>query len=120
MLAFRDQDLFISVITLGELTKGIALVDPGRRQQALTDWLLGLEQQFSDRILEITSDVVRIWGELTAAAQLNGRVAPATDGLIAATALHHGLKVMTRNIDDFAPTGAEVLNPWAASGVHDD
>ena len=119
VLAFRDQDLFISVITLGELTKGIALLDPGRRQQALTDWLLGLEQQFSDRILEITSDVVRVWGELTAAAQLNGRVVPATDGLIAATALHHGLKVMTRNIDDFAPTGAEVLNPWAASGVHD-
>ena len=56
---------------------------------------------------------------MTAAASRNGRVVPATDGLIAATALHHGLKVMTRNIDDFAPTGAEVLNPWAATGIHD-
>ena len=119
VLAFRDRDLFISVITLGELAKGIALLDPGRRQQALTAWLIGLEQQFSDRILEITSDVVRVWGELTAAAQRNGRVVPATDGLIAATAVHHGLKVMTRNIDDFAPTGAEILNPWVASGVHE-
>ena len=119
VFAFRDQDLFISVITLGEMAKGIALLDPGRRQQALTDWLVGLEQQFSDRILEITSDVVRVWGELTAAAQRNGRMVPATDGLIAATALHHGLKVMTRNIDDFAPTGVDILNPWTASGVHE-
>ena len=112
-------DLFISVITLGELTKRIALLDPGQRKKALTDWLLGLEQQFSDRILEITSDVVRVWGELTAAASRNGRAVPATDGLIAATALHHGLKVMTRNIDDFAPTGVEVLNQWVTSGVHE-
>jgi len=55
---------------------------------------------------------------LAAAAQHNGRVVLATDDLIAATALHHGLKVMTRIVDEFAPTGAEVLNPWATSGVH--
>ena len=59
-------------------------------------------------------------GELIAAAQRNGLVVRATDGLIAATALHDGLKVMTRSIDDFAPIGAEVPNPWAASGVNDD
>ncbi|MEX2498661.1 MAG: type II toxin-antitoxin system VapC family toxin [Wenzhouxiangellaceae bacterium] len=119
VLAYRDQDLFISVITLGELVKGVALLDPGRRQQELRAWLLGLEQQFSDRILDITSDVVSVWGELTAAAQRNGRVVPATDGLIAATALHNSLNVMTRNIDDFAPIGVDLLNPWAASGVHE-
>ena len=119
VLSFRDQDLFISVITLGELTKGIALLDPGKRQQELKAWLVGLEQHYSDRILDITGDVVRIWGELTASAQLHGQIVPAIDGLIAATALHHNLQVMTRNVDDFSPTGVRVLNPWAPPGVHE-
>jgi len=119
VLKFRDQELFISVITLGELAKGIALLDPGERQQELNAWLAGLEQHYADRILDITSDIVRVWGELTAAAQRNGRVVPASDGLIAATALHHGLRVMTRNVDDFAPTGVRILNPWMPPGVHE-
>jgi toxin FitB len=119
VLAFRDRELFISVLTLGELAKGIALLDGGQRQQELNAWLLGLEQQYADRILDITGDIVRVWGELTAAAQRNGRVVPATDGLIAATALHHGLQVMTRNVDDFKPTGVRVLNPWMTPGVHE-
>lgn len=119
VLAFQDKELFLSVITLGELAKGIALLEPGLRQQELSAWLLGLEQQFSHRILDITGDVTRIWGELTAAGQRNGRMIPATGGLIAATALHHGLQVMTRNVDDFAPTGVGLLNPWSASGVHE-
>ncbi|MEX2498260.1 MAG: type II toxin-antitoxin system VapC family toxin [Wenzhouxiangellaceae bacterium] len=119
VLAFRDEDLFISVLTLGKLAKGIALLDTGQRQQELNAWLLGLEQHYADRILDITGDIVRVWGELTAAAQRNGRVVPATDGLIAATALHHGLQVMTRNVDDFAPTGVRILNPWMPPGVHE-
>lgn len=119
VLAFRDRDLFISVITVGELAKGIALLDAGRRQQDLTAWLHGLEQHYSDRILDITGDIVHRWGELTASAQRHGRVVSATDGLIAATALHHGIQVMTRNIDDFTPTGASLLNPWVSPGVHE-
>jgi len=119
VLASRDNDLFISVLTLGELAKGVALLDAGQRQQELNAWLTGLEQQYADRILDITGDIVRVWGELTAAAQRNGRVVPATDGLIAATALHHGLQVMTRNVDDFAPTGVRILNPWMPPGVHE-
>ncbi len=119
VLTFRDRELFISVITLGELTKGIALLDKGRRQQDLIAWLHGLEQHYADRILDITSDIVRVWGELSAAAQRNGRVVSATDGLIAATALHHGFQVMTRNVDDFASTGVRILNPWMPPGVHE-
>lgn len=119
VLAFRDNDLSISVLTVGELAKGVALLAAGQRQQELNAWLTGLEQQYADRILDITGDIVRVWGELTAAAQRNGRVVPATDGLIAATALHHGLQVMTRNIDDFTPTGVRVLNPWMPPGVHE-
>lgn len=96
---------------MGELAKGIALLDPGRREQELRAWLLGLEQRFSDRILDINSDVVRLWGELTTVAQQNGRVIPASDGLIAATALHHSLTVLTRNSDVFADSGVNLLNP---------
>ncbi len=120
VLAFRDRELFISVLTLGELAKGIALLDAGQRQQELNAWLTGLEQQFADRILDITADIVRVWGELTAAAQRNGRVVPATDGLIAATALQHGLQVMTRNVENFTPTGVRVLDPWLPPGVHEE
>lgn len=120
VLGFRDNDLFISVLTLGELAKGIALLDAGQRQQELNAWLTGLEQQFADRILDITADIVRVWGELTAAAQRNGRVVPATDGLIAATALQHGLQVMTRNVENFTPTGVRVLDPWLPPGVHEE
>lgn len=119
VMAIGNRDLFISVITLGELTKGVALLKPGKRQAELQVWLDGLEQNYTDRILDITSKIVRVWGDLTAAAQRNGRVVSAADGLIAATALHHGLDVMTRNIDDFAPTGVRLLNPWAPPGVHE-
>lgn len=119
VLAFPDRELFLSAITLGELTKGIALLDPGRKQDELKAWCLGLERHYADRILDITGDIVRAWGELTAAAQQNGRIVPATDGLIAATALHHNLQVMTRNVDDFAPTGVRLLNPWSSPGVHE-
>lgn len=119
VLGFSDRELYLSVITLGELAKGIALLDPGPRQDELNAWLLGLERQYADRILDITGDIVRVWGELTAAAQRTGRVVPATDGLIAATALHHNLQVMTRNVDDFAPTGVRLVNPWAPPGVHE-
>jgi predicted nucleic acid-binding protein len=105
--------LFLSVITLGELTKGVLLLAEGRRKQELNSWLLGLEQQFSDQILTIDQDVARLWGELSARAQVRGIQIPASDGLIAATALRHGLHVMTRNTRHFAASGALILDPWS-------
>lgn len=110
--AIPDDQLFISVITLGELIKGITLLDEGKRKTELKTWLDGLERDYGDRVLPIDSETVRLWGELTAAAQRNGRIVPALDGLIAATARWHGLRVMTRNIDDFAPMGVMLVNPW--------
>ena len=110
--AIESEYLFLSVITLGEITKGITLLDHGTRKVALEEWLLTLEQEYDDRILVIDSEVSRIWGELTAAAQMEGHTIPACDGLIAATAIRHGLHVMTRNTTNFTPTGAMLLNPW--------
>jgi predicted nucleic acid-binding protein len=106
-----DQ-LFLSVITVGELTKGIAMLPVGRRRQELTKWLLGLEQRFGEKILPVNSDVARRWGELTAHAQTEGTLIPVRDGLIAATASWFGLHVMTRNSRHFAASGVAIIDPW--------
>lgn len=106
------DDMYLSVITLGEVAKGIVRLEDGRRKRELESWLLGLEQQFEERILPVDHEVARIWGELTARAQARGDQVPAGDGLIAATAIRNGLHVMTRNTRDFAATGAFIVDPW--------
>jgi len=110
--AIRNRDLFLSVITVGELTKGITLLPAGRKKDALSEWLLVLEQDYAERILPVDAETARVWGELTAAAQSGGKTVSVSDGLIAATAIRHGLHVMTRNVSDFRDTGAMLINPW--------
>lgn len=112
--ALDDEELFMSVISIGEILKGISLLPEGSRKNALASWLDTLERNYGDRILPIDRDICRGWGELTARAQKSGRHVSATDGLIAATALHHGLQVMTRDTADFEPTGVLLSNPWRA------
>lgn len=107
-----DEDLFVSVISIGEIAKGIALLDNSRRKRELQSWLQTLERDYAARILPVDRETAHIWGELTAAARQNGRIISVSDGLIAATARCHGLHVMTRNIADFEPTGALLINPW--------
>lgn len=104
--------LYLSVVTIGELAKGIALLPTSDRRRQLAAWLLGLEQRFAASILPVDTDVASIWGELTAHARLQGIQVPAADGQIAATARRHGLHVMTRNTRDFAATGAPIIDPW--------
>ncbi len=113
--AFDDSDLFVSVLSIGEIAKGIALLKDSRNKRALQAWLQTLERSFADRFLPVDLETSRIWGEITAAAQKAGRTIPATDGLIAATARKHGLHVMTRNVGDFEPTGALLIDPWEIS-----
>jgi predicted nucleic acid-binding protein len=108
----RDSDLFISVLTLGEIIKGITLLTPGKKKEGLHQWVQGIEQNYADRILPIDSETSRIWGEITAQARTHGIIVPAVDGLIAATALCHGLHLMTRNTSDFTATGVLLTNPW--------
>ncbi len=107
-----NDSLFLSVLSLGEIAKGIELLDQGRRRNQLVLWLASLEKHYADRILGVDPEIAQIWGELSAAAQQRGRTVGAIDGLIAATARRHGLHVMTRNEADFEPTGALILNPW--------
>jgi predicted nucleic acid-binding protein len=107
-----DDDLFLSVLSVGELVKGIALLAPGTKKKALASWLVALEAQFEERILGLDVETARIWGELTARAQKAGVVIPGADGLLAATALRHGLHVMTRNTRHFEASGALIVDPW--------
>jgi predicted nucleic acid-binding protein len=110
-----DENLYISVLTVGEIAKGIAVLAAGRKKKALTSWLVGLETNFGDRILGIDVETGRLWGEITARAQKSGIIIPAVDGLLAATALRHGLHVMTRNTRHFEASGALVIDPWQGS-----
>ena len=108
-----SEDLFVSVLSIGEIAKGIALLKDGLKKRTLQAWLQTLESHYADRILPIDLETSRIWGELTAAAQKADRTVPAGDGLIAATARRHGLYVMTNSTARFEPSGVPLLNPWA-------
>jgi hypothetical protein len=108
---FDDEDLFVSVVSIAEITKGIALLKESRKKRELQGWLQDLEQGYAHRVLPVDLDTSRIWGEL-AAAQKAGHALSAGDGLIAACARRHGLHLMTRNVADFQPTGVLLLNPW--------
>jgi len=108
-----DADLFVSVISIGEIAKGIVLLDDSRRKRDLQSWLQTLERDYAARILQVDRETAHIWGELTVAARKTGQIVFASDGLIAATARCHGLHIMTRNVSDFDPTGAMLINPWS-------
>lgn len=106
--------LFLSVLTLGELRKGIEGVANAERRMALTDWLeTDLSGFFAGRILPVDAQVADRWGRLVAAA---GRPLPAVDSLLAATAVQHGLSMVTRNSRDFVglDLGLDVINPWVS------
>ncbi len=102
--------LYISVLTLGEIRKGIEALRKSKRKLKLLDWFdTELPAFFAGRILPIDEEVADRWGRLLAAA---GRPLPAIDSLLAATALTHGLALVTRNVDDFPHPDLEIINPW--------
>jgi predicted nucleic acid-binding protein len=104
-----ESSLFLSVLTLGELRKGVAIkrvVDPAAAEK-INVWAEEIASNFADRLLPIDAIVGRAWGELSAA-----RSVPVVDSLLAATALIHGLTLVTRNMRDFRFADLAVLNPW--------
>ena len=106
------RNAYVSVISVGEVLKGARLLAPGSKQRDILARLGKLRDDFGPRILPVDLEIARLWGDLTAHAQSRGRHIAAADGLIAATARHHGLPVMTRNVGDFIPAGVEVVHPW--------
>ncbi len=110
--ATENSDLYISVITVGEVAFGIARLEQGKRREELAEWLAKTELFFADRVLPVDGEIARLWGNLAAQAADKGRALHAADGLIAATAMRHGLGIMTRNVADFAFTAVQIINPW--------
>jgi len=112
MQARPRQSLYLSVLSLGEIRKGIeGVADPAFRQ-TLADWLeVELRNWFVGRLLGIDEKVADRWGRVQAAA---ARTLPVIDGMLAATALEHDLTLVTRNTKDFAGLGVQLINPWEA------
>lgn len=108
-----ELNLFLSVITLGELRKGIEKLPDSTKKRKLNLWVKDdLLTRFRNRILNISFEEVNKWGEVLAEAEKSGRPIPAIDALIASTALVHDLAVVTRNTKDMELTGVELINPW--------
>ncbi len=109
-----EQKLFLSVLNLGEVQKGISKLPDGAKKDELQAWVaLDLAERFAGRILEIDLETALCWGRLQGEAEQAGEKLPVMDSLIAATAAAHGLVVVTRNVRDMERCQARVFNPWA-------
>jgi predicted nucleic acid-binding protein len=108
-----EQLVHVSVLTLGEIRKGIESLPLSARRAALESWLVyDLVVRFAGRILQVDPEVADRWGRLAGKAKAENRPLPAVDGLLAATALEHNLTLVTRNTLDVVLTGVPLFNPW--------
>lgn len=108
-----EETLYLSVLTLGELEKGISKLKASARRDRLRTWISrDLAARFADRFLSIDARVAARWGALTGDSEKRGVPLPVIDSLIAATALEHGLTVATRNVADFERCGVPWFDPW--------
>ncbi len=109
-----EHSLYLSVLTIGELQKGICKLPDGARKDDLHAWVENdLALRFSGRIVDVDLETVLIWGRLLAQSEQKGVILPVTDSLIAATAINHGLVVVSRNVKDMERCLVSVCNPWA-------
>ncbi|PAT41978.1 type II toxin-antitoxin system VapC family toxin [Vandammella animalimorsus] len=110
MQARPRESLYLSVLSLGEIRKGIEGVADAAFRQTLTDWLeVDLPKYFLGRVLGVDAQIADRWGRLQASA---GRTLPVVDAMLAATALQHDLTLVTRNVKDFEGLGVQLVNPW--------
>ena len=107
-----EESLYLSVITIGEIQRGISLLADSRKKTELENWLHSLIIRYDGRVLGLDSEELIFWGDMVATLEKRGRVLPLMDSLIAATALSHDLTLVTRNETDFDGTGVRVLNIW--------
>ncbi len=109
-----DEDaIYLSVLTIGEIQKGIAKLADSKRKALIQQWLdHDLHNRFVGRIIPISEEIAATWGLIMAEAEKKGKPIPSIDSLIGATAIAHNLTIVTRNTEDLAGTGARLLNPW--------
>lgn len=107
-----ERSLYLSVLTIGEIAKGIELLASGKKRTLLLMWLERLQMKFGENLLPVDSEICAIWGAATARLQKGGIILPAVDGLIAATALHYGMHLVTRNTRHVEATGVLIFDPW--------
>jgi predicted nucleic acid-binding protein len=111
--ALDTDDVYLSVITIGEIIKGIEKLTDSPRKAELRGWLQeDLLARFHGKIIPLGTDIIVEWGVLTARLEAQGKPMPAIDSLIAATALAEKMSLVTRNVGDFNAAGVEILNPW--------
>ncbi len=114
----NEDSLYLSVLTFGEIEKGIEKLPDGMRKRNLQLWVEDdLKTRFKGRIISIDLDVAVKWGAVQGNAELTGKAMPAIDGLIAVSGLAHHCIVVTRNIKDMQQSSAELLNPWCKKGT---
>ena len=112
---FADQEIsrvFLSAVTVGEITRGIERLPTGRGKAHLGAWLEELRMKFAGRILPVTDQTFSLWGTMYAQAERKGLTRPILDLLLEATALEHDLILVTRNVKNFHGSPVTVLNPW--------
>lgn len=119
VLAWLDQvdedRTYLSVVSVGEIARGVAQLEDGRRKLALQRWLdVDLPARFGSRLLPVDRETALAWGQLMAEARRAGRGLPVMDGWIAASAVRHGLTIVTRNTRDFAGLDLDLFDPWGA------
>ena len=108
-----EQNLFLSVLTLGELQKGICKLPAGARKDELQAWVEhDLAERFTGRIIDVDLETALLWGRLQGESEQKGERLPVMDSLIASTATAHGLIVVTRNLKDIERCRVRVCNPW--------
>ena len=108
-----DRLMFLSAISVGEICKGFTAHPEQKRRDVLRRWFEDvLRPWFHGKVLPVSEAIAERWGILEGESQLKGRALSVPDGLIAATALEHGLTVITRNVRDFEELGVNLLDPW--------
>ncbi|MBX3290240.1 MAG: type II toxin-antitoxin system VapC family toxin [Acidobacteria bacterium] len=106
------ESLFLSVLTIGEIRKGISKLPPSKKRDSVTLWLDEMKARYHGRILGFDLRAAEIWGSMRAKAETNGSTLSMIDSLIAATAVENGLVIVTRNEKDFAAADVRIFNPW--------
>ena len=111
--ATNEELLYLSVLTIGEIRKGIDSLPRSNKRALLESWLVNdLVLRFAGRILEVNLDIAERWGQISAQAKTAGGPLAVVDGLMAATALHYNMILVTRNTKDVQVAGINMLNPW--------